>query len=566
LNNPEYRGKPDRVIPRHASAGRRDCQGASPRRWWYSPCCTYRQKGAESGGNDLTRRKASNNTGGEIPLYPGEPCDLGHLNLPAFVRDGQVDYPALETATKLAVRFLDDVLDVEKPPLPDISDAIQDKRRIGLGVMGLADLLIRLGLRYDSEEGRKLTQDVVTFITRTALDASEALAKERGIPTGVMRAGLTRRNIAVMTVAPTGTTSMLLGVSSGIEPVYAAVYKRRVGTEVKDVAHPLLLELLEQEQALEWLGNNNTPLARPDGGWNLDLLVQALNKTHGSVLPLVERGWLPPWFSCFLTAHDVSPLDHVRMQATVQGSFDSSIGGGNSISKTINLPHQASVEAVLEAYFAAWQLDCKGITVYRDGSRGYQVLSTGEGDFEAWADELEQRTELLEFEDGTVVDSQSLEPASNLRLREEVIDAHVHKYEVGGRKVYITVGWNQAQEVVELWVHLSKPTPNEAVACDIIGRLASLAFKYGASVRDVQKHLEGHYDQSGGLAQSLGFVNSIWEVVASTLEAYKAPSVTVSAKPGPQPTASTAQCNCGGTLVREEGCWKCHSCGYSKCG
>jgi len=186
---------------------------------------------------------------GEIPLYPAEPRDLGAINLSAFVRtadDGKPYYDALglqETA-KAGVRFLDDVLDAEVAPLPEIREAIQDKRRIGLGLMGLADMLVKLGLRYDSHEGRTMVQRVVGDLRNAALDESHKLGRERGIPEGVKRAGLERRNIAVFTVAPTGTTSMLAGVSGGVEPMYAATFVRKIGTDYVTVVQPLLDEIL----------------------------------------------------------------------------------------------------------------------------------------------------------------------------------------------------------------------------------------------------------------------------------------------------------------------------------
>ena len=192
---------------------------------------------------------------GEIPLYPAEPCDLGAINLGAFVRqddDGKAYYDALglqETA-RLAVRFLDDVLDAEVSPLQEIHDAIQDKRRIGLGLMGLADMLIKLGLRYDSDEGRNMVQQVVGDLRDAALDESHKLGQERGIPAGVKRAGLERRNIAVFTVAPTGTTSMLAGVSGGVEPMYAATFVRKIGTDYVTVVQPLLDALLDRKSVV----------------------------------------------------------------------------------------------------------------------------------------------------------------------------------------------------------------------------------------------------------------------------------------------------------------------------
>jgi ribonucleoside-diphosphate reductase alpha chain len=541
---------------------------------------------------------------GEVTLYAGEPCDLGAINLAAFVRDRKVDFAGLAETAKLAVRFLDDVLDVEQSPLPEIHEAIRDKRRVGLGVMGLADMLIKLGLEYGSPEGRVAVQRVMATLVEAGLEASEELGKERGVPAGVRRAGLDRRNIALFTVAPTGTTSMLAGVTSGVEPLFAATYRRRIGTEVREVVHPLLLEMLEEERAREWLDRSpGSPLARSEGGrwtWDLPRLLEALNKAHGSVQPLVKRGWLPPWFAVLQTAHDLDPEAHIRMQDAVQTAMDYYLSftapglaegksvescpthAGNSISKTINLPNQASVADVRRAYELAYTLGLKGCTVYRDGSRGFQVLSAGdaEADFEAWAEEVEREGALLEFDDGTLVDLDSRtvyaphpQPPTaptGVRVRESVIDSRTHKYAVGGRKVYVTVGWNRAGEVVEAFITLSKPTPNEAVAVDIVGRLVSLAFKYGASVDDVTKHLEGHFDQSGGLAEGLGFVNSLWDVVAAALRQYRSgPGL-----PGPEreavgvPGTRRGDCpECGeGTLVRKGGCNKCERCGYEACG
>jgi ribonucleoside-diphosphate reductase alpha chain len=484
--------------------------------------------------------KASNPCG-EIPLYPDEPCNLGALNLAAFA--GQEDH--LAPSAKLATRFLDNVLSLTHAPITSIQKAIENRRRIGLGIMGLADYLILKGLRYDSSEGRQVARNLMGVMTLAALEESEALGKEQGIPSHVQQAGLQRRNIALMTVAPTGTTSMLLGVSSGIEPVYAASYQRRIGTEYKELLHPLLETLLNEERALSWARNTRTPLF--DGDWKLPTLLEGIRHAHGSIQPLVKRGWLPPWLDVFLTAHDIAPEDHVAMQAAVQQAMDVNYAG-NAISKTINLPSHATEEQVFNAYLQAWELDCKGITVYRDGSRGFQVLSTGEGDFDTWAAQFAPH------------------PTSALRIREPVINAQVHKYDIGGRKLYITIGWNQQQEPVEVWVNLARPTPNEAVSTDIIGRLCSLSLKYGASVQDLQKHLQGHFDQSGGLASGLGFVNSIWDVVAAVLSEYTPHSTPAPVLALPSAPTDHACPHCSSPMAREEGCWKCYSCGHSKCG
>jgi ribonucleoside-diphosphate reductase alpha chain len=483
---------------------------------------------------------------GEIPLFPGEPCDLGAINLAEFVSDGVIDYEGLAQTARLAVRFLDDVLTVEKAPLEDITQAIADKRRIGLGLMGLADALIKLGISYDSQAGREVAAKLFDTIVKAGLEASKELAQERGVPTGVRRAGLARRNIALFTVAPTGTTSMIAGVSSGIEPVFAAAYDRRIDTQVHKVLHPLLVQLLEEPSALEWARQARVPTVK-DGQWNLELVIEGIGKAHGSVQPLVELGWLPPWFASFQVAHDIAPEAHVLMQAAIQRVMDQEMAG-NSISKTINLPNQASLEDVLSAYVLAHDKGAKGCTVYRDGSRAFQVLSVGEAeeDFESWAARQENAVPVT------------------MRVRERVVRSLTHKYAVGGRKVYVTVGWNQAGEVVETFINLSKPTPNEAVVADLVGRLLSVAFKHGADLKDVVKHLEGHFDQSGGLAEGLGFVNSVWEVVAHALRSTQPDSnvpVAVSnmAQKGDCP-------ECGGPIVRKGGCNKCEKCGYETCG
>jgi ribonucleoside-diphosphate reductase alpha chain len=490
----------------------------------------------------------------EITLYPGEPCDLGAINFSEFVKDGAIDYEGLAQTAKLAVRFLDDVLTVEKAPLKEITAAIEDKRRIGLGLMGLADALIKLGIAYDSEEGRKVAASMFDAVVKAGLQASKDLAVERGVPDGVRRAGLARRNIALFTVAPTGTTSMLAGVSSGVEPVFAAAYDRRIDTEVHKVLHPLLVKMLNEQNALEWARQANVPTVK-DGQWNLELIIEGINKAHGSVQPFVERGWLPPWFACFKIAHDITPKDHVLMQAAIQRVMDQEMAG-NSISKTINLPNHASVEDVLSAYVLAHKEGCKGCTVYRDGSRAFQVLSVEDGDFESWAKQFETVSAKPNDNNATFV--------SALRTRPRVIQSLTHKYEVGGRKIYVTVGWNEKGEIVEAFINLSKPTPNEAVIADLVGRLLSVAFKHGAEVKDVVKHLQGHYDQSGGFSEGMGFVNSMWDVVAHALLNTGPNSETKNILINAPRTDSCPEC--GGPLVRKGGCNKCEKCGYETCG
>ena len=315
----------------------------------------------------------STNPCGEIPLYPGEPCDLGAMNLAAYVhRAGSglqgFDFDTFTTDVKTCVRFLDNVLDVNRFALEDNREMSMKLRRLGLGVMGMADALIRMGYGYDSEEGRAAVDAMISALRDAATEASEELALERGaFPlAGESDLDVPRRNIAVLTVAPTGTTSMLMGVSSGVEPVFAPFVYRKIGTEYHALIHPLFQELLDQYDP--------HPDYYKDGAWDWDKVVGEVQANHGSVqgldfVPAAVRDVL----RC---AHDIAPADHVKMQGVVQRAFDGGKKVANSISKTINLPNHASVSDVYDAYALAFATGCKGITVYRDGSREFQVLST----------------------------------------------------------------------------------------------------------------------------------------------------------------------------------------------
>jgi ribonucleoside-diphosphate reductase alpha chain len=303
---------------------------------------------------DLGRFEAVNPCG-EQPLLPFEACTLGSVELSRFVRGAGVDWDGLAACVEDGVRFLDDVLDVNAWPLPQIAAVSRRNRKIGLGVMGWADLLIRLGLPYDAPEALALADELMGQVQRTARRASERLAEERGPfpgwPTSApARAGLPpRRNATVTTIAPTGTLALIAGCSSGIEPLFALSYLRRAlgDTELHE-EHPLLASALRQAGAAAAL-----PAARAAG------------RARGT------PGVPEPVARLFATALDVSPESHVRMQAAFQRHVD------NGVSKTVNLPRLATVDDVAGAYRLAFELGCKGITVYRDGSRRGQVLEGG---------------------------------------------------------------------------------------------------------------------------------------------------------------------------------------------
>jgi len=305
---------------------------------------------------DLSTFEAVNPCG-EQPLLPFEACTLGSIDLGRFVRAGGVAWEDLGWCVRDGVRFLDDVLEVNVWPLPQIAEVSRRNRKIGLGVMGWADLLIALGIPYDAPAALSLAEELMAFVQKEAHAESAALALERGPFPGwafsapAQRGEPPRRNATVTTIAPTGTLSVIAGCSSGVEPLFAVSYVRHVmeGTALPE-EHPLLLERLRAAGA---------EAALP--------AIRAIGRVRGVAGVPAELQRL------FATAHDVAPEVHVRMQAAFQRHVD------NGVSKTINLPHGATVEEVAAAYRLAWELGCKGITVYRDGSRERQVLTAGDG-------------------------------------------------------------------------------------------------------------------------------------------------------------------------------------------
>jgi len=303
---------------------------------------------------DLARFEAVNPCG-EQPLLPFEACTLGSVNLGLFAHGGAVDWDALGACVRDGVRMLDDVLAVNGWPLPQIEAVSRRNRKIGLGVMGWADLLVRLGVPYDDPSALALADDVMRFVQREAHAASEALASKRGPFPGwatsalAAAGGQPRRNATVTTIAPTGTLSVIAGCSSGIEPLFAVAYVRRALGDVN----------LEEENpdlvaSLRALGAEAT-------------LPRLLANGRARGVPGVPAGIQ----RLFATAHDVAPEVHVRMQAAFQRHVD------NGVSKTINLPRDATEATVRDAYQLAFELGCKGMTVYRDGTREGQVLTRG---------------------------------------------------------------------------------------------------------------------------------------------------------------------------------------------
>ena len=298
----------------------------------------------------------STNPCGEQPLLPYESCVLGSINLSKMVGKKKINWQKLRGLVRTAVHFLDNVIDVNRYPLPQIERMTKGNRKIGLGVMGFADILIKLGIPYDSQEGIRVAEKVMKFIAKEAREKSKKLAELRGVFPNFRgsvwdKRKIRVRNSALITIAPTGTISTIAGCSSGIEPLFAISYVRKI---------------LEGTQFLE-TNSLFEELAMGKGFYNKRLLVEIAKK--GSIQHMKK---IPPYVrKIFLTAFDISPEWHVRMQAAFQKYTD------NAVSKTVNLPYEAAVEEVEKVYKLAYKLGCKGVTVYRYGSKPQQVLYLG---------------------------------------------------------------------------------------------------------------------------------------------------------------------------------------------
>ncbi len=512
----------------------------------------------------------STNPCGEIPLTVGEPCDLGALNLAAYIQEGSFDFEAFREDIPTAVRFLDNVLEVNVFALEDNREASHKLRRLGLGVMGLADALIKMGLSYDTKDARDAVFGIMSVLREEAVKASEALAQERGAfplyqeeQEAFEALGLRpRRNVAVLTVAPTGTTSMLMGASSGIEPVFSPFVWRRIGGEHKALLHPLFVELMEQLSP-------HADYRTAGGGWDWDKLSTLLQTTHGSVQGLEA---VPKDIQkVFKYAHDVPPLDHVRMQGTVQRAFDAEDLAGNSLSKTINLPNHASVSDVESAYAEAHRTGCKGITVYRDGSRDFQVLSSSK---------VEAAPKAPAAEEPAQSGRSLFERTGRLYGFTDMVKLNAAD---GTQRSFLVTVNLQGKHPVEVILTSGRAGDEVNADSESLGRVISIALQYGVPPKALVKTLRGI---NGGLYGSYNkhFVASKSDLIAVALESATQESndrdnpparladYSEAAAADPVPTAGPKgqagpHCpKCGAPLRVEEGCLSCTACGYSRCG
>lgn len=463
----------------------------------------------------------STNPCGEQPLLPFESCNLGSINLNAFVKDGKVDYDGLGETVGLAVHFLDNVIDMNCYPLPIIEETTKSMRKIGLGVMGFADMLYKLGIPYNSEEAVKLAKELMAFIRLGARKASEALGEVRGSfpmfeQSVYKKQGIkAMRNATVTTIAPTGTISIITGTSSGIEPVFAISYIRNVMDDDKLVeVHPYFEQVAKQR------------------GFYSKKLMQTIAQ-KGTLHGIEE---IPEDIRrVFVTAHDISPIFHVCMQSAFQESTD------NAVSKTVNFAKTATKQDVSDAYDLAYKMGLKGVTIYRDGSRQGQVLSVGE------------KTKTEESEDGTV-----LAP----RERPEITKGITQKTKIGCGNLYVTVNYD-SKGICEVFTNVGRaggcPSQSEATS-----RLVSMALRSGVDVDSIIEQLRGircHSTLRQKGLKVLSCPDAIGRVLERVVELRGGDTDTH------QGGGNAAKCpECASQMEHEGGCVVCRSCGYSKCG
>ena len=504
----------------------------------------------------------STNPCGEQPLLPYEACNLGSINLVRHLRRTGTGYALdrakLEQTIRTAVHFLDNVIEVNQYPLPEIDAMTKKTRKIGLGIMGFADMLLYLGIPYDSDEGVAMASQVMELVQTIGHQESQRLAQVRGpfplFAESVYRDGAPLRNATVTTIAPTGTLSIIAGVSSGVEPVFAYAYYRNV----MDNTH-----LIETNQILR---DKLTEL----GLYSDELMRQIIE--HGSLAHV--EGIPEAVKRVFVCAHDVSPIWHVKMQAAFQQFTD------NAVSKTVNFPNSATQEEVAEVYRLAYELGCKGTTIYRDGSRDEQVLNIG-------VDKAKQETALPDhveklLESGCdstacLLRSGSIKP----RPRPDVTMGYTEKVKIGCGNLYITVNYDE-QGVCEVFTNTGRaggcPSQSEATA-----RLMSVALRAGVDSDELIRQLKGIRCPSTIRQQGMA-VTSCPDAIAKAIEKVMQASKTNQIPPCPPPMGSGRKgrpapdmtpaesklakyCpECGAQLEHEGGCVTCRNCGYSKCG
>jgi ribonucleoside-diphosphate reductase alpha chain len=495
----------------------------------------------------------STNPCGEQPLLPYEACNLGSINLSLMVKniDGlpEVDYEKLATVVWKAVHFLDNVIDVNKYPLPEIDEMTRGTRKIGLGVMGWADMLCKLNISYNSQEAIDLAEKVMSFIQTESRKASIKLAEKKGVfpyydKSIYKKEGIKLRNATTTTIAPTGTLSIIAGVSSGIEPLFAISYIRNVmdNDELIEV-NPLFKQV-----------------ALKEGFYSDKLMKRIAKKGTAKDFPEIPKTVQ----NIFVTAHDITPDWHVKMQAAFQKYTD------NAVSKTVNLANEATRKDVYDVFWHAYKTNCKGVTIYRDGSRDMQVLNIGK---------------VKGKEEGAEYKIQSLAATGiTPRPRPEIATGFTEKVRIGCGNLYITVNYDE-DGICEVFTNTGRaggcPSQSEATA-----RLVSIALRSGINHEHIIEQLKGIRCPSTTRQKGLKVMScpdAIGRLIEKVAKIQNGHSVSKSEtsitdeQRFQRPLANTefnfdetnkeAICpECGIKLEHEGGCVVCRNCGYSKCG
>ena len=527
-------------------------------------------------------RITATNPCGEQPLLPNESCNLGSIDVAKFVIEdaaglADIDWERLGESIRLATRMLDNVIDANKYAVDAIEDMTRNTRKLGLGLMGFADMLVLLGIPYDTEEAVELGRRLMRSFMDNADAESLVMAEERGpFPawhesTAAQQGEKPFRNACRLTVAPTGTISMIAGASSGIEPIFSLAFRKQNILECK---------------TLYYVDKNFERIAEDRGFYSDELLEHLSN--GGS---LQDRDEVPDDVKrLFHVASDISPRDHVLMQAAFQESTDA------GISKTINFPNEATVEDVEDAYLLAWESRCKGITVYRAGSREKEVLTTGTTD-------SAQAAEAVLDDETPVSIPQYITPAD----RPATLHGITRRVRTGRGNLFVTVNMSSDDRPFEVFATHGKAGGNDAAMAEAVSRMASLALRSGIDPVDVSEHLRGITDvpvwDDGVMirsvpdaiasvldrideeASALPRQDELAEGESSQAEMFNPPSPKELGLPTTQPVQvpvaminqeqrvevpvgaySSELCpECSSGLAHIEGCEKCFNCGYSKC-
>lgn len=470
----------------------------------------------------------STNPCGEQPLLPYEACNLGSINLgKCFAKgkngkDSEIDWDELKRIIHLSVRFLDNVIDASVYPLPQITEMVGKNRKIGLGVMGWADLLYQLQIPYNSQTAVDMAERVMKFVQTESRSASKQLAAERGqFPAypestfGQVNLG-PYRNATTTTIAPTGTLSIIAGCSSGVEPLFALSFVRNVMDNDKLVeTNPYFEAALKEADA--YSGKLMEEIAKVGSIKKMDHLPEHLRQVY-------------------VTSMDIEPIWHLKMQAAFQKYTD------NAVSKTVNLPNSATKEDIWDIYWKAYEYGCKGVTVYRDGSKTSQVLCTGDGDKKK--------------------EQAALKARSIVKDRPDVIYGFTQKIPTGLGMLFLTVN-EVDNKPFEVFATIGKSGGSITAKAEAIGRLVSLALRSGVEVREIVQQLKGIGGENPKFMKK-HLVKSIPDAIAYVFESRYLSGDHVD---GQVASLNRELCpECGEPLVFEEGCHICKSCAYTKCG